>query len=72
MSWCSLVGMTLSNGCGAFFAVWYARHYRFGTLASRSFLTVLGLVLMALRQNTELRRWREVHVLKRPLKERVE
>lgn len=70
-SWFSLVVMTFSNVFGASFAIWYGLYFRFGSLAGRWSLTVIGVVLMYMRQEVELKRWHEVHVLKRPLKDRT-
>ena len=67
----SLVVMTFSNVFGASFAIWYGLYFRFGSLAGRWSLTVIGVVLMYMRQEVELKRWHEVHVLKRPLKDRT-
>ena len=70
-SWFSLVVMTFSNVFGASFAIWYGLHFRFGSPVGRWSLTVIGVVLMYMRQEVELKRWHEVHVLKRPLKDRT-
>ena len=71
LSWFSLAGMSFSNAAGAYFAVWYARNFEFGSVGGRWALTVIGLVLMALRQETEARRWYEVHVTKKSVKDRT-
>ena len=71
LSWFSFVVMSASNLGGAALAVWYALHFRHGSPIGRWTLTIIGIVLMAMRQDTELRRWYEVHVLKKPAKERT-
>ena len=70
-SWFSLAVMTFSNVFGAAFALWYALYFSRGSVPGRWALTVVGVVLMYMRQDCENKRWYEVHVLKKPLKERV-